>query len=177
LTVPSEAERGRAVLQLGILAFRWVSLAWMAVLALTAGELRRPALAAGTIVGLTVWTAWLTVARPGSSWPVLAADLGLAVALNLVAGLVMPSSTVGERPYFAAGYPVAAAVTWGAAWGVPGGVAAGLVLGYAYREIADQLFISVKTVQNHVQNILTKLQLSKRYELMRYAIRRGLDRS
>jgi signal transduction histidine kinase len=129
LTVPSEAERGRAVLQLGILAFRWVSLAWMAVLALTAGELRRPALAAGTIVGLTVWTAWLTVARPGSSWPVLAADLGLAVALNLVAGLVMPSSTVGERPYFAAGYPVAAAVTWGAAWGVPGGVAAGLVLG------------------------------------------------
>jgi DNA-binding NarL/FixJ family response regulator len=49
--------------------------------------------------------------------------------------------------------------------------------GYAYREIADQLFISVKTVQNHVQNILTKLQLSKRYELMRYAIRRGLDRS
>ena len=129
MTVPSEAERGRAVLQLGILAFRWVSLAWMAVLALTAGELRRPALAAGTIVGLTVWTAWLTVARPGSSWPVLAADLGLAVALNLVAGLVMPSSTVGERPYFAAGYPVASAVTWGAAWGVPGGVAAGLVLG------------------------------------------------
>jgi DNA-binding NarL/FixJ family response regulator len=49
--------------------------------------------------------------------------------------------------------------------------------GYSYREIADQLVISVKTVQNHVQNILTKLQLSKRYELMRYAIRRGLDRS
>jgi DNA-binding NarL/FixJ family response regulator len=49
--------------------------------------------------------------------------------------------------------------------------------GYTYKEIADQLFLSVKTVQNHVQNILTKLQLSKRYELMRYAIRRGLDRS
>jgi DNA-binding NarL/FixJ family response regulator len=49
--------------------------------------------------------------------------------------------------------------------------------GYSYREIADQLVISVKTVQNHVQNILTKLQLSRRYELMRYAIRRGLDRS
>jgi DNA-binding NarL/FixJ family response regulator len=49
--------------------------------------------------------------------------------------------------------------------------------GYAYREIADKLFISVKTVQNHVQNILTKLQLSKRYELMRYAIQRGLDRA
>lgn len=49
--------------------------------------------------------------------------------------------------------------------------------GYTYREIAEKLFISVKTVQNHVQNILTKLQLRKRYELMRYAIRKGLDRA
>ncbi|MEW6058706.1 MAG: response regulator transcription factor [Actinomycetota bacterium] len=49
--------------------------------------------------------------------------------------------------------------------------------GYSYREIAEKLFISVKTVQNHVQNILTKLQLRKRYELMRYAIQKGLDRS
>jgi DNA-binding NarL/FixJ family response regulator len=49
--------------------------------------------------------------------------------------------------------------------------------GYTYKEIADQLFLSVKTVQNHVQNILTKLRLSRRYELMRYAIHRGLDRS
>jgi DNA-binding NarL/FixJ family response regulator len=48
--------------------------------------------------------------------------------------------------------------------------------GYSYREIAEKLFISVKTVQNHVQNILTKLQLRRRYELMRYAIHRGLDR-
>jgi DNA-binding NarL/FixJ family response regulator len=45
--------------------------------------------------------------------------------------------------------------------------------GYSCKEIAEQLVISVKTVQN----ILTKPQLSKRYELMRYAIRRGLDRS
>jgi DNA-binding NarL/FixJ family response regulator len=49
--------------------------------------------------------------------------------------------------------------------------------GYRYREIAEKLFISVKTVQNHVQNILTKLQLRTRYELMLYAVRRGLDRS
>jgi DNA-binding NarL/FixJ family response regulator len=48
--------------------------------------------------------------------------------------------------------------------------------GYPYREIAEQLFVSVKTVQNHVQNILTKLQLRRRYELMRYAIQKGLDR-
>lgn len=49
--------------------------------------------------------------------------------------------------------------------------------GYTYREIGERLFISTKTVQNHVQNILTKLQLSKRYELMRYAISKGLDRA
>jgi signal transduction histidine kinase len=125
----SEAERGRAVLSLGILAFRWVSLGWMVVLALTAGELRRPVLAVAIIAGVAVWTGWLTVARPPPTGAVLAADLVLGVGLNLVAGLVMPAGTVGERPYFAAGYPVAAAVTWGSARGVGGGIAAGLVLG------------------------------------------------
>jgi signal transduction histidine kinase len=135
--IPSEAERGQAVLSLGILAFRWVSLAWMVVLALTAGELRRPALAWVTIAALAAWTGWLTVARPPPAWPVLAADLALAAAVNLVAGLVMPAATVGERPWFAAGYPVAAAVTWGAARGVGGGVAAGLVLGASL--VAGQL--------------------------------------
>ena len=49
--------------------------------------------------------------------------------------------------------------------------------GYTYKEIGEKLFISTKTVQNHVQNILTKLQMKKRYELMRYAIQRGLDRA
>jgi DNA-binding NarL/FixJ family response regulator len=48
--------------------------------------------------------------------------------------------------------------------------------GYTYKEIGEKLFISTKTVQNHVQNILTKLQLRKRYELMRYAISKGIDR-
>jgi len=47
--------------------------------------------------------------------------------------------------------------------------------GYTYREIADRLTLSVRTVQNHVQHILDKLQMRGRYELMRYAIRRGLD--
>ncbi|HEX8132308.1 MAG TPA: hypothetical protein VF880_02600, partial [Actinomycetes bacterium] len=125
----SEAERGRAVLSLAILAFRWVTLAWMAVLALTAGPLRRPALAAAAILLLAGWTAWLTLARPVPSWPLLAADLALAAGLNLLAGLVMPERTVGERPFFAAGYPVAAAISWGAARGVRAGVVAGLALG------------------------------------------------
>ena len=47
--------------------------------------------------------------------------------------------------------------------------------GYAYGDIAQELFISTKTVQNHVRNIVTKLHLRGRYELMRYAIKRGLD--
>ena len=49
--------------------------------------------------------------------------------------------------------------------------------GYRYGEIAKKLFLSEKTVQNHVQNILTKLHVHDRYELMRYAIRKGLDRT
>ncbi|MBA2425755.1 MAG: response regulator transcription factor [Actinobacteria bacterium] len=49
--------------------------------------------------------------------------------------------------------------------------------GYTYKAIGEKLFISTKTVQNHVQNILTKLQLHRRYELMRYAIKKGLDRA
>jgi DNA-binding NarL/FixJ family response regulator len=49
--------------------------------------------------------------------------------------------------------------------------------GYTYREIAERLFISVGTAQNHVRNILSKLQLRGRYDLMRYAIERGLDRT
>jgi DNA-binding NarL/FixJ family response regulator len=49
--------------------------------------------------------------------------------------------------------------------------------GYTYREIAEKRFISVKTVQNHVQNILAKLHMHRRYELMRYAIQKGLDRA
>lgn len=47
--------------------------------------------------------------------------------------------------------------------------------GLSYRQIADRLVVSHRTVQNHVQNTLGKLQLHNRVELVRYAIERGLD--
>jgi DNA-binding NarL/FixJ family response regulator len=45
---------------------------------------------------------------------------------------------------------------------------------YTSKQIADQLFISIKTVDRHRQNILEKLGMRDRVELTRYAIRRGL---
>jgi DNA-binding NarL/FixJ family response regulator len=47
--------------------------------------------------------------------------------------------------------------------------------GLAYKQIARRLSISHRTVQNHVQNTLTKLHLHNRVELVRYAIDQGLD--
>src|SRR3954468_20284678 len=45
---------------------------------------------------------------------------------------------------------------------------------YTSKQIADALFISIKTVDRHRQNILDKLGMRDRVELTRYAIRRGL---
>ncbi len=45
--------------------------------------------------------------------------------------------------------------------------------GLAYREIGDRLYVSHRTVQNHVQNVLRKLQLHNRVELALYAIEQG----
>jgi len=46
--------------------------------------------------------------------------------------------------------------------------------GYTYREVGEQLYISPKTVENHVSSVLRKLQLSNRYELSRWAQDRKL---
>ncbi|KQX74892.1 response regulator transcription factor [Aeromicrobium sp. Root472D3] len=46
--------------------------------------------------------------------------------------------------------------------------------GYAYKEVATELFISVKTVETHVSSVLRKLQLSSRHELTRWANDRRL---
>ncbi|MBA2772718.1 MAG: response regulator transcription factor [Nocardioidaceae bacterium] len=46
--------------------------------------------------------------------------------------------------------------------------------GYAYKEVAAELFISIKTVESHVSSVLRKLQLSSRHELTRWASERRL---
>jgi DNA-binding NarL/FixJ family response regulator len=49
-----------------------------------------------------------------------------------------------------------------------------LARGYAYKEIAAELFISIKTVETHASNVLRKLQLSSRYQLTRWAAERRM---
>ena len=46
--------------------------------------------------------------------------------------------------------------------------------GYTYKEIARELYISVKTVESHVSSVLRKLQLSTRHQLTRWAAERRL---
>jgi DNA-binding NarL/FixJ family response regulator len=46
--------------------------------------------------------------------------------------------------------------------------------GYTYKEIARELYISVKTVETHVSSVLRKLQLSSRHQLTRWATERRL---
>jgi DNA-binding NarL/FixJ family response regulator len=47
--------------------------------------------------------------------------------------------------------------------------------GLTYKEIGETLFISAKTVENHTRTVLAKLHLSRRSELMRFAIDHGLE--
>ena len=49
-----------------------------------------------------------------------------------------------------------------------------LARGYAYKEIAAELFISIKTVETHASNVLRKLQLSNRHQLTRWAADRRM---
>ena len=47
--------------------------------------------------------------------------------------------------------------------------------GYPYREVGERLGIAPKTVENHVRNILDKLHLNRRQELVRYAVEHGIE--
>ena len=47
--------------------------------------------------------------------------------------------------------------------------------GLSYKDIGEELYISAKTVENHTRNILRKLHLSRKQELMRYALEHGVE--
>ena len=47
--------------------------------------------------------------------------------------------------------------------------------GHTYAAIGAELHISAKTAENHVRNILGKLQLTRRADLVRYAVEHGID--
>lgn len=47
--------------------------------------------------------------------------------------------------------------------------------GHTYKEIGAELFIAEKTVENHVRNILGKLHLNRKQELIRYAMEHGIE--
>ena len=47
--------------------------------------------------------------------------------------------------------------------------------GHTYKEIGEELFIAEKTVENHVRNILSKLHLNRKQELIRYALDHGIE--
>jgi DNA-binding NarL/FixJ family response regulator len=47
--------------------------------------------------------------------------------------------------------------------------------GHTYKQIGGELFIAEKTVENHVRNILGKLRLSRKQELIRYALEHGIE--
>ncbi len=48
-----------------------------------------------------------------------------------------------------------------------------VIKGYTNKQIGDHLFVSPRTVQTHLSNILSKLQLENRSQLVRYAFERG----
>jgi DNA-binding NarL/FixJ family response regulator len=50
-----------------------------------------------------------------------------------------------------------------------------IATGMTYPQIAERLVLSPRTVQNHVQNTLVKLQLHNKAQLVRYALEQGLE--
>ena len=79
------------------------------------------------------------------------------------------TSPMSVGTWILSGYAACAGVTTGAE------VLRLLARGYTYKEIGQQLFISVKTVETHASNILRKTQTSNRHQLTRWAADRALD--
>jgi signal transduction histidine kinase len=108
-------------------------LGWMILLAVTASEeFRLEGLAWASVGAAAAWTVWLSVTNKEWTRATLYFDILLCVWLICASGLVIEQGgVISGRPFFATGYPLSAALFWGAARGPWGGLAAGLVLGLA----------------------------------------------
>jgi DNA-binding NarL/FixJ family response regulator len=96
---------------------------------------------------------------------------GRAVFTPGLAGLVLGEyRRLAADAGAAAGRPAAPALT-----GRETEVLRLVAKGLTYPQIAERLALSPRTVQNHVQNTLTKLQLSNKAQLVRYALEEGMD--
>lgn len=132
--ISSAAERYRRTLSRGALVFRWVSLAWMSVLALTdMGTLERPVIAWVAIGVAAAWTLWLSLSDSPPSHAVLGLDLVVCTSLVLISGLVVSEGvTITNRPFFAAAYPVNAVLLWAIVKGPAAGMISGAITGLAF---------------------------------------------
>lgn len=128
-----DPEAFRRALSRGVLVFRWMWLGWMILLAVTASEeFRLEGLAWASVGAAAAWTVWLSVTNRAWTQAALYFDMALCVWLICASGLVVEAGgVISGRPFFATGYPLSAALFWGAARGPWGGLAAGLVLGLA----------------------------------------------
>ena len=138
-----------------VLALRWLAFGWMLVVALLSGQIQRPVEASVALLVTGCWNAWLTLAAVRRMGPVLAADLGVAIALLVVYGHVYPANAVlTSSPSFMGAYPTAAVAAWGVVHRLRGGVAAGaslaltLPIAYTANEVrlADLSFLQVLTM-------------------------------
>ena len=160
----ADPERYRRMLAGGLLVFRWVWLLWMIALAVSAADqFQRPGVAWVSIGVAAAWTAWLTATRHRWTTPSLWVDLVICAWLVLASGLVVAEGDViSGRPFFATGYPLSAALFWGASRGVLGGAIAGAVLGLAHIasrplnavELADLTGPQVQNLAGAVLNYL-----------------------
>ena len=128
--IVSEADRARGVLSNALVIFRWAALAWMAALAFAQRDgFRFPSLAWVGIGAAGSWTAWMTVSRRERTIGSLWFELGLAFALVVLSGVVVPRGTIGARTFYATAWPVSAVAAWGVARGTLAGMLSALAIG------------------------------------------------
>ena len=97
-----------------------------------------------------------------------------AIAAGRLIGVFTQRDPADDEPGQEQLYPVGTLTHVHKLFKLPVGSLRLIARGYSYREVAGELFISVKTVETHMSSVLRKLQLSSRHELTRWASDRRL---